>query len=97
MQNIVELKKNRRAGKRFTMLFQTRFLVANSSNYKDCIIIDISRTGACAKLPAGEKVMIGDEICFELPAVMKRALSSHIYILRHPVQLSKVVRGLLRR
>jgi hypothetical protein len=68
MQNIVELKENRKTGKRFTLLFQTRFLAANSQQYKECIIIDISRTGACAKLPAGENVMIGGEIFFELPA-----------------------------
>ena len=68
MQNIVELKENGRAGKRFTLLFQTRFLVAHSQGYKECIIIDISRKGACAKLPAGENVMIGGEIFFEIPA-----------------------------
>ena len=68
MQNTVELKENRSAAKRFTLLFQTRFLVAHSQRYKECIIIDISRTGACAKIPADEKVLIGDEICFELPA-----------------------------
>jgi hypothetical protein len=67
MQNIIDLKENRRIGKRFMVLFQARFLVVHSQSYKECIIIDISRKGACAKLPPGENVMIGGEIFFELP------------------------------
>ena len=67
MQKTVDLKKNKRVGKRFATLFRTRFLMAHSQRYRDCIIIDIGRTGACAKIPAGENIMIGDEIVFELP------------------------------
>ena len=67
MQNIVDLKENRKASKRFTLLLQTRFLIADAQQYRECIIIDISRTGACAKIPVCENVMIGNEILFELP------------------------------
>jgi len=66
MQNTVDLKENRRAEKRFLVFIQARFLVAHSQRYKECIIIDISRTGACAKLPRGEIVTIGGEIFLNL-------------------------------
>ena len=67
MQNTVGLKENRRDEKRFLVFIQARFLMAHSQRYKECVIIDISRTGACAKLPRGEIVTIGGEIFFELP------------------------------
>lgn len=62
----IHAKEERRAWKRYIVLLKGKYLLDNFRHYKECIVIDISRQGACIKTPIEDNVSRGDAICLKL-------------------------------
>lgn len=62
----IHAKEDRRTCKRYIVLLKGRYLLDSSTHYKECIVIDISRQGACIKTPIENNVSRGDAISLQL-------------------------------
>jgi hypothetical protein len=62
----INAKEDRRTWKRYIVLLKAKYLLNNVKRYKECIVIDLSRQGACIKTPVENKVSRGDSICLEV-------------------------------
>jgi uncharacterized protein YuzE len=62
----INAKEDRRSWKRYIVLLKGKYLLDKDKRHKECIVIDISRQGACIKTPIENKVSRGDEICLEI-------------------------------
>jgi hypothetical protein len=62
----INAKEDRRAWKRYIVLLKGKYLIDKVKRYKECIVIDISRQGACIKTPIENNVARGDSICLEI-------------------------------
>jgi hypothetical protein len=62
----INAKEDRRAWKRYIVLLKGKYLLDNVKRYKECIVIDLSRQGACIKTPIENNVSRGDSICLEI-------------------------------
>jgi len=66
MENPIEIKDNRRSTQRFNVLLNAQFYFDNHPGYKDCTIIDISRSGASIKISRDENAVKGTIIILEI-------------------------------
>jgi hypothetical protein len=66
MQNPIEKKDNRRSCQRFTILLKAQYYFENNHSYRDCTIIDVSRSGAAIMLPKDENAAKGNTIFLEI-------------------------------
>jgi uncharacterized protein YuzE len=62
----INAKEDRRSWKRYIVLLKGKYLLDTVKRHKECIIIDISREGACIKTPLEKKISRGDSICLEI-------------------------------
>jgi len=62
----INAKEDRRSWKRYIVLLKGKYLLDKDKRHKECIVIDISRQGACIKTPIENKVSRGDAICLEI-------------------------------
>ena len=62
----INIKEDRRAWKRSIVLLKAKYMLNNVRRYKECIVIDISRQGACIKTPIENKISRGDSISLEI-------------------------------
>ncbi len=62
----INAKEDRRAWRRYIVLLKGKYFLDNFKHYKECIIVDISRQGACIKTPLETNVSRGDAICLQL-------------------------------
>jgi hypothetical protein len=66
MDNPITVNKNRRVHKRSAVLLSARYFPLNATYPKECVIIDVSRQGACVKLPADKSISKGSRIILEV-------------------------------
>jgi hypothetical protein len=62
----INAKEDRRSWKRYIVLLKGKYLLDKVKRHKECIIIDISREGACIKIPLEKNISRGDAICLEI-------------------------------
>ncbi len=62
----INAKEDRRLWKRYIILLTGKYLLDKDKRHKECIVIDISRQGACIKTPLENNVLRGDSICLEI-------------------------------
>jgi hypothetical protein len=62
----IDAHEDRRSWKRYIVLLTGRYLLNNDKRHKECMVIDISRQGACIKTPNENKISRGDSICLEM-------------------------------
>jgi len=51
----INAKEDRRSWKRYIVLLKGKYLLDKDKRHKECIVIDISRQGACIKIPLEKK------------------------------------------
>jgi hypothetical protein len=62
----INAKEDRRSWKRYIVLLKGKYLLDKDKRHKECIVIDISRQGACIKTPIENRVSRGDAIYLEI-------------------------------
>ena len=64
---VVTVKSNERSNSRFMVLMKAQYFLNDQWNrYRECLIIDISRDGACIKLPSDTKISLDELVNVEL-------------------------------
>jgi c-di-GMP-binding flagellar brake protein YcgR len=66
MQNPLSSNSNRRSCQRFTILLRAQYHFDNNLSFRDCTIIDISRSGAAIMLPKDENTAKGNIIFIDI-------------------------------
>jgi len=66
MQIPIETKANLRSYKRFTVLQKAQYYTEKNHFYRDCTIIEISRSGAAIMFPKDENVVKDNIIVLEV-------------------------------
>jgi hypothetical protein len=59
MQKRTLVKESRRAWQRFIVLFKAEYFTEQSAVHRDCIVVEISMSGACVKLPRDKNIASG--------------------------------------
>ena len=66
MGNPKTVNENKRVHKRSAVLLPVRYFLLNSTYPKEGVIIDVSRQGACVKLPTEKSISKGSGIILEV-------------------------------
>ena len=66
MHNPIEINEERRSCRRFAVLLKAQYFTEKQHAYRDCTIINISRSGAAIMLPKEENAVKGNTIFLEV-------------------------------